>query len=399
MSTVVNPPDEATKSPTRANFIQDFAYTGPDTLAGQYMRRFWQPVHLSRDLPAGRALPIRIMNEDFTLYRGTTGTAHIVDFRCAHRGTQLSTGTVEDDCIRCLYHGWMYDETGQCVEQPAEDENFAAKVRIGGYPTREYLGLIWVYLGPGEAPELRRFKQLEDEGEDGIRLTVGGNPRPFNFVNDLENDPAHVPFVHGGTEFFTDVPRVRTEETEYGTCETVTTKERGDIGWVHRIFPNARCFAISLPHGIWVEFVLWLVPIDDTNHQGFACVIAHREGGRKNERFVQAMSEWEEQARGRDEVPGIVERILRGEMFMDDAPRDADMRSRRMLVQIQDATAQMGQGVVRDRINERLGRSDTGVILLRKVWDRELRALASGEPLKEWKLPDRFKLDSNYHNG
>ena len=379
-------------------YIEDFAFTGPTALAGQYMRKFWQPVYVSNYLAAGKVVPIKVMSQEFTLFRGETGRAHVIDFRCAHRGTQLSTGTVKGDCVRCLYHGWKYNGDGHCVDQPPEDETFAKKVKIAGYPTEEYLGLIWAYFGPGEPPKMRRFKQLEDEGEDGIRLTIGGNPRPFNFVNDLENDPAHVPFVHGGTEFFTDVPSVQTEETEYGSCETVSTKERGVIGWVHRIFPNARIFAISLPYGIWCEFMVLLVPIDDANHQGFGIIMAHREGGR-NETFAKHMAAWQEQAVGPDEVPDIARDIVRGFMTLEDVPGEADMKQRRTLVAVQDAVAQLGQGVVRNRVDEQLGRSDIGLILLRKIWDRELRALHDGVPLKEWQMPERFKLDAHYHNG
>jgi nitrite reductase/ring-hydroxylating ferredoxin subunit len=127
----------------------DLICTGPGTLAGKYMRMFWHPVYRAEDLPAGKAKPIRIMGEDFTLYRGTGGTPHVVAFRCAHRGTQLSAGWVEGDCIRCMYHGWLYDSKGQCVEQPAEEESFAKKIRIRSYPTEEYLGLIFAYLGEG----------------------------------------------------------------------------------------------------------------------------------------------------------------------------------------------------------------------------------------------------------
>ena len=108
--------------------LDDIVHTGPGTLGGRYMRSFWQPVHVAAKLPSGRALPVRVMSEDFTLYRGEGGEAHVVASRCAHRGTQLSTGWVEGDCIRCFYHGWKYDSSGQCVEQPAEDEAFAAKV-------------------------------------------------------------------------------------------------------------------------------------------------------------------------------------------------------------------------------------------------------------------------------
>src|SRR5688572_9172855 len=81
----------------------DFAHTGPGTLAGRFMRKFWHPVFVARDLLPGRAMPVRIMNEDFTLYRGESGTPHAVAFRCAHRGTQLSTGWVEGEHIRCFY--------------------------------------------------------------------------------------------------------------------------------------------------------------------------------------------------------------------------------------------------------------------------------------------------------
>src|SRR3954464_8110015 len=123
----------------------DFAHVGPGTLAGRFMRRFWHPVFRSEDLPMGRAKPIKVMGEEFTLYRGEGGVPHLVDFRCAHRGTQLSTGWVEGDAIRCFYHGWMYDGGGQCVEQPAEPQPFCEKVRIGSYPVRDYLGLIFAY--------------------------------------------------------------------------------------------------------------------------------------------------------------------------------------------------------------------------------------------------------------
>src|ERR671926_500887 len=130
----------------------DFEHVGPRTLAGRYLRRFWQPLARAEDVAPGEAKPVRLVGEDFTLYRGEAGTAHVVAYRCAHRGTQLSTGWVEGDCIRCFYHGWKYDQTGQCVEMPAEDPSFPPKVQIASYPTQEYLGIIFAYLGEGEPP-------------------------------------------------------------------------------------------------------------------------------------------------------------------------------------------------------------------------------------------------------
>ena len=99
----------------------DFASAGPGTPGGNYLRLFWQPIAKSADLEPGKALPIHVMGEKFTLYRGASGTPYVVGFRCRHRSTQLSTGWVRDENIQCMYHGWTYDGTGNCVARPGED--------------------------------------------------------------------------------------------------------------------------------------------------------------------------------------------------------------------------------------------------------------------------------------
>src|SRR3954471_18262425 len=121
---------------------------------GRILRMYWQPVAMAEDVIQKKAIPTRIMNEDLTVYQGESGQYYVVDFRCAHRGTQLSTGWVEGDCLRCFYHGWKYDGSGQCVEMPAEDASSPPKVRIKSYPTREYAGLIFAYFGEGEPPPM-----------------------------------------------------------------------------------------------------------------------------------------------------------------------------------------------------------------------------------------------------
>src|SRR5437879_12204501 len=146
----------------------DFGIVGPVTLGGRYLRTFWWPIYRSQDLPAGRAVPVKILGEDLTVYRGEGGSVHVIAFRCAHRGTQLSTGWVEGDELRCFYHGWKYGPDGQCTEQPAEPEPFCNRIRIRSYPTEDYLGLIFAYMGEGDPPELPRFPELEDE-DDGLR--------------------------------------------------------------------------------------------------------------------------------------------------------------------------------------------------------------------------------------
>src|SRR5919206_5145864 len=83
----------------------DITSTQPGTPGGKFMRQFWLAVHRSEDLPNGQAKPLRVMSEDYTLYRGESGRAQVFDYRCPHRGAQLHLGWVEGDAIRCLYHG------------------------------------------------------------------------------------------------------------------------------------------------------------------------------------------------------------------------------------------------------------------------------------------------------
>ena len=140
----------------------DLATTRPGTPGGIFVRQFWHAVYRSQDLPAGYAKPIRIMSEDFALYRGESGRVQIVDYRCPHRGAPLHLGWVEDDAIRCVYHGWKFDCAGQCVDQPAEEAGFARKVSLRTYPTREHLGLIFGYFGSGEPPPFPAFSASPD---------------------------------------------------------------------------------------------------------------------------------------------------------------------------------------------------------------------------------------------
>src|SRR4051794_10557078 len=193
----------------------DYVHAGPGTPMGAVLRQFWQPVAVTDGFTPGRAKPARILNEDLTVYLGETGTPHVVASRCAHRGTQLSTGWVEGDCLRCFYHGWKYDDSGQCVEMPAEDASFPPKVRIASYPTEEYLGLIFAYFGDGEAPPLPRLPSFE---ADGV-LTTSSYVRPCNYFQNLENglDNVHVLFVHRdapGAESYVEqgVPGILAEE-------------------------------------------------------------------------------------------------------------------------------------------------------------------------------------------
>jgi 5,5'-dehydrodivanillate O-demethylase len=394
----------------------DFAHVGPGTLAGRYLRRFWQPVYLGRSLKAGHAVPLQIMSQDFSLYRGESGLVHLLDFRCAHRGTQLSTGWVEGDCLRCFYHGWKYDGTGQCVEMPAEDPSFPPKVRLRRYFVKEYLGFIFAYLGEGEPPPFPRWPDFE--GDKGLYPSC--IPRDCNYFQNVENsvDQIHLMFAHSGAPprttpaMFHDLPWITAEETEYGIVQYGTFPDGTRRASAHLLMPNC-----LLDQGVPVQGkkepslllellqaspdsmgvpaqretarhinVTWRVPVDDENHTQFAWRFLNVTG-EEARRYNEA---WPERDRIRESPPSIQElgdAILAGTLRLPDL--DLDLFKK---IQVQDWVAMVGQGKIADRQQERLGRADTAIILLRQVWQRELRALATGQPLKQWTQPPELDL-------
>ena len=367
---------------TRVSQHLDFIRTGPKTLAGKYLRMFWQPVFCSHELAAGHAVPIRILGEDLTLYRGESGTPHVIGFRCAHRKTQLSIGWIEGDCLRCFYHGWKYDGSGQCVEQPAEPKPFAEKIRIPGYPVQEYLGLIFVYLGKGKPPPLPRYPKLEspEQSLDTVRLD-----RICNYFNNIDNslDNAHVRFVHGRhretahDEIVKGDPMISVAESEWGVKRFVQYPDGKTItaffGMPNINYLNGQVVDAEIKRA---DLMVFKVPVDDENHVHFEVRSIPFTGDRANEWLQRRREKRAKEAADRAD---LVREVLKGRLHLNDIDP-----SRTDYVMFEDEIAQTGQGSVPDRNDEHLGRSDAGVILLRKIWERELRAFAAGRPTKAW---------------
>lgn len=360
----------------------EIVQTGPGTLAGRFLRMFWQPICCSYELAAGRPLPIRILGENFTLYRGESGQPHLVGPRCAHRGTQLSVGWIEGECIRCFYHGWKYDGTGQCIEQPAEGQPFAEKIRIPGYPVKEYVGLIFAYLGEGEPPAFHRYPRFEN---DQISLDVAGLRRICNYFNNIDNslDSVHVRFVHQRHRDSVDDhvvlgdPVITVEESDWGVKRHVKYPDGKDATFFFGM-PN-----INFINGQVVDPVIkradamvFKVPVDDESHIHFE-VRAIPLTGEPGRKWIEERREMRAQAE--KDRPELVRAILAGKLHLGEVdPNRVDF------VMLEDEVAQTGQGAIAARSNEHLGRSDRGVFLLRKIWERELRNLAEGRPVKQW---------------
>ncbi len=137
---------------------------GPGTRMGAMLRRHWIPIAGVTEFDAKvRIKPIRLMGEDLVLYHDLSGRFGLVQRACAHRRADLSYGFVETCGLRCNYHGWAYDEAGQCVEMPYEDTvaaraKYKDKIRITAYPVKEHAGMLWTYMGPLPAPELPNWE-------------------------------------------------------------------------------------------------------------------------------------------------------------------------------------------------------------------------------------------------
>jgi 5,5'-dehydrodivanillate O-demethylase len=347
------------------------------------MRLFWQPVYRGKDLLPGYAKPIKIMGEQFTLYRGESGAPQVLAFRCAHRGTQLSAGWVEGDCIRCVYHGWKYDSSGQCIEQPAEEKSFAEKIRLRSYPTKEYLGLIFAFLGDGEAPSLPRYPRFE---APGICDPLPSLEWPCNYFQRLENagDAAHLPFTHRDSYFSANarsgIPKISREETDWGLI-TYATFSSGATQVYPFGMPNIHDLRIPAPDPEcpWDDRLNWTVPIDDEN-----CIMFR---ARHLPLTGDAALRFQDAAQKINAAQGLAagelgRQVLTGKIRFQDLKHNTT--SPIVYVNAQDYVAQVGQGAIADRGREHLGRSDAGVILFRKIWERELRALKEGRQLKSW---------------
>ena len=262
-------------------------HTGQGTPCGALLRRYWQPAALSEELPPGRApLAVKLLGEDLVLFRDDDGRPGLLGLHCSHRGADLSYGRLENGGLRCIYHGWLYDIRGRCLDQPGEPgggENRGA-IHHPAYPCRERAGVIFTYMGPGEPPVFPGFECLAAP-EDHVFATkifsecnyLQGNEGNIDLLHvsflhyteqDLRADNAvNRPGVHGSPEALSSrgsAPTMETIEAELVEVGLRVCKIRNlgsnqqyiRVGTL--ILPNLYAF----PAG----GLNWHVPIDDTHH-------------------------------------------------------------------------------------------------------------------------------------
>lgn len=258
---------------------------GRGTPMGDLFRRYWHPIAASAQLLENPVREVRILGEDLVLFRDGNGCLGLVDERCAHRRVKLRYGIPEPEGIRCPYHGWMFDASGQCIEQPAEppESTFKDKVKITAYPVEELAGLIFAYLGPQPAPLLPRWDRLV---WGNVFRCVEIADVPCNWLQCMENSPdtLHTAWLHGrfyqhwlaregvpesdpkhhlAKGWMTPIGECSFELTDYGMIRRreVSGDKTGEHWSVGQpmMFPHVGCVS-----GSGTDAIVWRVPVDDT---------------------------------------------------------------------------------------------------------------------------------------
>src|SRR6266852_144197 len=175
---------------------------GRGTPVGELFRRYWLPALLGEELPGPDCPPVRVklLGECLIAFRDTQGRLGLIEEFCAHRGVSLWFGRNEENGIRCPYHGWKYDVTGQCVDLPSEPEEsgFRKNVKLKSYPCIEKAGIVWAYLGPPALqppPPALEWAEVAPE-----QRFVSKRLQECNFLQAMEGgiDSSHVSWLHGG---------------------------------------------------------------------------------------------------------------------------------------------------------------------------------------------------------
>ena len=377
---------------------------GPGTPMGELMRRYWVPIRPLAQLLDEDVMQVRILGEDLVLFRTLKGELGLIGDRCAHRRTGLRYGIPDEDGLRCCYHGWLYDPSGQCIETPLEapESTFKERIKITGYPVQELGGLVWAYLGPAPAPLLPPWDLLVMP--NALRQ-IGVVVLDCNWLQCHENtgDPAHSVYLHG--RLF-----------EYVLKKQGKLEERAAEGGVHTLYSRIKSgvgieslFARATPHGmekginytkalgadrdftsrhstvifpfftqtggagqVRQEFQI-RVPIDDTHtyHINYGCYLAPPS--------VDAPHQ--------DAVP-----------WYDVPLIDEDGKPILDYVLAQDMVAWRSQGDITDRSQEKLGRTDEPIIFLRRQLEEQLRIVEDGgDPMNVFRNP--AELPEVLHGG
>jgi 5,5'-dehydrodivanillate O-demethylase len=340
---------------------------GPGTPLGNLLRRYWFPIARTPELVDEPVLAVTLLGENLALFRSDSGKLGLVAQRCPHRGASLAYGIPEEEGIRCAYHGWCFDRTGQCIDQPAEpaDSTFKDRIQVPAYPVQELGGFVWAYLGPEPVPLLPRWDVLVRADLD---RSIGVTHLPINFLQAMENsmDPIHFEWLHAVYGNYVNkrqgkppsmTPRkheqIAFDVFEYGIYKRRLLEGEDPETSDDWLTGHPVIFPYILAVGDHARPTLQIrVPVDDTHTLHYWYRTEMRAEGAPPQSSIPI-----------SDVPYV-------------------HKNGRLVVETingQDMMAWVTQGDISDRTTERLGTSDKGVILFRNLLDEQIEKVERGQ--------------------
>jgi phthalate 4,5-dioxygenase oxygenase subunit len=367
--------------------------TGPGTAMGALFREYWVPALLAEELPDDDCPPVRVkvLSERLIAFRDTDGRYGLIDEFCAHRGASLWFGRNEEGGLRCVYHGWKYDVTGQCLEVPSEPEHskFCRNVRLTSYPLVKVGDILWTYLGDtAKRPPLPEFEFVQVAPE---QTYTSKRWQECNWLQALEGgiDSSHVSWLHSGA-LSSDPLFKGARGNDYNMSDLKPffevvdadgglfvgarrNAEDGQYYW--RITPWIMpSFTMVPPRGDHPVHGHFWVPIDDENCWVYTFdyhpVRALSDDERANMKAGFGVHS--------ENIPGTYRPVQNkdNDYLMDrDAQRRSEEYSGVRGIAIQDASLQESMGPIVDRTKERLVPSDSGIIKARQKLRKAAEAL------------------------
>ncbi|NMG65405.1 Rieske 2Fe-2S domain-containing protein [Azoarcus indigens] len=362
---------------------------GPEAPAGKLLRRYWQPVALTDELAGERPVrAVRLMGQDFVLFRDEKGELGMLDRDCPHRGADLAYGRLEGGGLRCPFHGWLFDTKGTCLETPAEPvgSKLCTRIKQSAYPVVEKSGIIFAYLGEGEPPAFPEFDCFV--APDSHVFAFKGLFE-CNWLQALEVgiDPAHASYLH---RFFEDEstdesygkqfrgasadsqipitkvlreydrPEIKVDSTDYGLRLT-TLRELNEntthVRVTNVVFPQA--FVIPMSSEMTIS--QWHVPVDDHNCYWYAIFTSFTGPVNKEQMREQRLKLYE--------LPDYTSRQnKRNNYGYSVAEQNTQTYTGMgMDINVHDQWAIESQGTIQDRTREHLGTTDKGIIAYRRI--------------------------------
>jgi 5,5'-dehydrodivanillate O-demethylase len=339
---------------------------GPGTPGGELQRRYWQPIAASGELTDEKPIKkVRCLGEDLVVYKDKSGGYGLVGEQCPHRLTSLAFGMVDDEGIRCPYHGWKFDATGACLETPAEPQGSTLKdsIKQPAYPVRMLGGMLFGYLGADPAPALPNWDVLA--WEHGKRWLQVHTILECNWLQCMENsvDPSHLYWLHGKTAHLANAMDHYEEKHEFIDFEYGIMKRRitpaQNAGEEPKADQHPLLFPNTLRHvsqerdtGAFRHNLQFRMPVDDEHTQVFVAFFSPNDTDRSP--------------------------------CNEDAPveqyniRDDEGEYRLDQVLVQDAAAWENQGPVMDRSREQLGAADKGIAIFRRLLKEQIELVQNG---------------------